>query len=98
MRTKPILISVVLCLLGFMTLQAEPRVALVIGNGAYRYTTTLKNPINDAADMAEALRAAGFEVILETDAGLDAMYTAVREFGNKLKEKRGTGLFFYSGH
>lgn len=98
MRIKLILISAVLCLLGFMALQAEPRVALVIGNGAYRYSTTLKNPINDAFDMTEALRAAGFEVILETNAGLDAMYTAVREFGDRLKEKRGTGLFFYSGH
>ncbi len=98
MRVKITCILAALLIAGFFTLHAEPRVALVIGNGAYRYTTTLKNPINDAVDMAAALRAAGFEVILKTDAGLDAMHTAVREFGNRLKENRGTGLFFYSGH
>ncbi len=44
------------------TAQAEPRVALVIGNSAYR-DTPLANPASDARLMAETLRVLGFEVI-----------------------------------
>ena len=35
--------------------QREQRVALVIGNGAYQ-SSPLKNPVNDATDMAQALQ------------------------------------------
>jgi hypothetical protein len=41
---------------------AETRVALVIGNSAYRNTPALPNPRNDAAAMAEALTKLGFAV------------------------------------
>ena len=37
---------------------AEKRVALVIGNSAYQHTAQLKNPSNDATDMAAKLSAA----------------------------------------
>ena len=37
--------------------------ALVIGNATYTPPADLRNPVNDAQDMAPALRAAGFEVI-----------------------------------
>jgi formylglycine-generating enzyme required for sulfatase activity len=79
-------------------LWSEPRVALVIGNGKYQYNNLLKNPPNDAKDIAAALTQAGFEVILRTDASLDDMNKSVREFGNKLKAQKGVGLFYYSGH
>ena len=36
---------------------AEKRVALVIGNSAYQHTAALKNPSNDATDIAGKLRA-----------------------------------------
>ena len=42
---------------------AARRVALVIGNGAYQNIRKLKNPANDAADMAAALQELGFELI-----------------------------------
>src|SRR5262245_23209099 len=41
---------------------SEPRVALVIGNSAYK-DSPLPNPVNDARDMAAALKEVGFEVI-----------------------------------
>ena len=44
------------------TSSSEKRVALVIGNSAYD-VAPLKNPVNDARDMAQALAALGFEVI-----------------------------------
>ncbi len=76
----------------------EARTALVIGNGAYRNVSTLDNPVNDARDMAEALRGLGFEVISGTDAGLVEMRRLIREFGEKLEAKKGIGLVFYAGH
>ena len=45
---------------------AENRTALVIGNGDY-LRSPLINPVNDAKDMAAALRDLGFDVILRTN-------------------------------
>jgi len=72
------------------------RVALVIGNSAYP-TAPLKNPVNDARDMAATLKSLGFEVILRENAGLAQMEGAVDEFWGMLK-KGGAGLFYFAGH
>lgn len=74
----------------------ERRLALVIGNGAYA-ASPLKNPPNDAEDIAAALRELGFKVTLLKDADLGAMMKAVRDFGADLKGG-GIGLFYYAGH
>ena len=74
----------------------EQRLALVIGNGAYK-SSALTNPINDARAMADALTATGFTVIRKEDASLKEMTLALRDFGDKLK-KGGVGLFYYAGH
>ena len=75
---------------------SERRVALVIGNAAYR-KDALRNPVNDASAMAAALRACGFTVLKHTDLNRIEMFKAVREFGNNI-ERGGVGLFYYSGH
>jgi len=72
------------------------RVALVIGNSKYA-AAPLPNPVNDAADMAKALEAAGFTVIRRENASLREMHLALREFGDKLG-KTSTGLFYFAGH
>ena len=77
--------------------QSEARTALIIGNGGYSYSK-LDNPVNDARDMADALRGAGFEVILKTDADQSGMKDAIHSFGSSLKTKGGVGLLFYAGH
>jgi hypothetical protein len=63
----------------------ERRVALVIGNSAYRYTAPLKNPVNDAQDIAKVLKTLQFQVILNTDTTRDTMADAIFEFGERLK-------------
>jgi len=79
-------------------LAAEPRTALVVGNGAYSYAR-LRNPVNDAGDVAAALRGAGFDVILKTDADQRTMKEAIRSFGDTLKSRiGGVGLFYFAGH
>jgi len=72
------------------------RVALVIGNGAYK-ASPLRNPANDAKDVAAALRGLGFEVICKTDAGKRDMVEATRTFGRKSQGAE-AALFFYAGH
>jgi uncharacterized caspase-like protein len=75
----------------------QKRVALVIGNSAYRHARRLENPRNDAADVGAALVKLGFQVIEGFDldkAGLDAK---IRAFTSALKGAD-VGLFFYAGH
>ena len=76
---------------------AEKRVALVIGNSAYQHTAQLKNPSNDASDMAAKLRQLGFEVIDGTNLSKAEMESRIRTFSAKL-DGADVGLFFYAGH
>src|SRR5437773_285918 len=70
----------------------ERRVALVIGNAAYA-DSPLKNPANDATDMAAALKQIGFEGILLTNADLRKMKDATEEFSKQLR-RSDVGLFY----
>jgi uncharacterized caspase-like protein len=76
---------------------APDRVALVIGNGAYRYASPLSNPTNDAADIANALRRIGFDVVEGHDLEKRAMEEKIRDFGRRL-DRANLALFFYAGH
>ncbi len=73
------------------------RLALVIGNAAYRHVPRLTNPVNDANDMAATLKKLGFEVIYGEDQTADQMKRLIKDFGEKL-EAGGKGLFYYAGH
>jgi len=48
--------------------------------------------------MAKKLKTIGFDVMLYTDLAYDDMKQRIREFGNKLDEQKGVGLFYYAGH
>lgn len=76
---------------------AKTRLALVVGNSAYRSTTPLTNPLNDARDMAAALKAAGFTVVEALDASKSQFDNALRTFADKLANAD-VALFFYAGH
>jgi tetratricopeptide (TPR) repeat protein len=73
------------------------RVALVVGNADYRHATRLANPVNDAGDVAAALRRLGFDVVEGRDLDKRAMEEKAREFGRKL-DRAELALFFYAGH
>jgi hypothetical protein len=77
--------------------QAERRVALVIGNSAYRHAPALANPRNDAEDFATALQALGVEVIKGIDLDKPAMDLEIRKFSSALSGAD-VGIFFYAGH
>ena len=74
----------------------EGRYALVIGNSSYK-TSPLRNPVNDAQDMATSLRRLGFVVIEKENISRKEMTDSIREFGD-LIAKGGVGLFYYAGH
>ena len=75
---------------------SERRTALVIGNSNYT-SSPLKNPVNDARDMAKTLEELGFTVIHKENAGLRDMEKAVSDFEKQLRQG-GAGLFYYAGH
>ena len=76
---------------------ASGRVALVIGNSAYKFAPKLNNSVTDASDIAAALERLGFDVVL----GLDLDYAGMREhvlrFSGQLAGAE-AGLFYYAGH
>jgi uncharacterized caspase-like protein len=75
------------------------RYAVVIGNGSYTELGKLKNPMNDADDVGEALKGLGFQVDGISNADLPAMEDAVLRLGRLLSaSKDSIGFFFYAGH
>jgi formylglycine-generating enzyme required for sulfatase activity len=85
-----------LALNSMLSSSGEKRVALVIGNGAY-LKTTLKNPVNDAQDIANKLRDLGFDVIERENLHSKQIGGALRDFKSKLVPGS-VALFFYAGH
>lgn len=77
--------------------QAERRVALVVGNGAYQNAGTLRNPVNDARAVAASLQRLGFTVMLREDRSQREMAQDIREFGRQLDQNT-VALYYYSGH
>jgi uncharacterized caspase-like protein len=71
--------------------------ALVMGNSRYKHAP-LKNPINDANGMAEALTGAGFGVTLALELSQSAMQDAIRAYTDGLARTKSVGLFYFAGH
>ena len=59
--------SLIASLAGSAAAHAESRVALVIGESAYRAVPSLPNPVNDAKAMSKLLSDSGFEVTTASD-------------------------------
>lgn len=77
--------------------QGESRLALLIGNATYK-SSPLKNPVNDVRLMEASLTEAGFTVIKAENATRREMQRMVRDFGERLKQSGGVGLFYFAGH
>ena len=79
---------------------AENRIALVIGQSAYKSVPALPNPGNDARAMTQLLTDSGFEVSQASDLTQGDMRAAVSDFAGKLAAKGPdtVALVFYAGH
>ena len=94
-------LAVVLCLTVFAFSHAmaatEKRVALVVGNSAYKNVTKLPNPASDAAAVAALLKNSGFEVDSRQDLTITEMRRALRDFTDKTRDAD-IAVVFYAGH
>src|ERR1700743_3876166 len=79
---------------------AEKRLALVIGQSAYRSVPALPNPANDARKMTELLGTAGFDVTAAFDLTQDQLGETVGDFAAKISVNGPdtVALLFYAGH
>jgi tetratricopeptide (TPR) repeat protein len=74
------------------------RVALVIGNGAYRNVHALDNPPRDAKLVAQSLRDIGFQTVtLANDLTRDNFFATLRVFAGEA-EKADWAVVYYAGH
>ncbi len=79
---------------------AENRVALVIGQSAYRAVPALPNAANDGKHMVELLGSAGFDVTAAPDLSQNDMRQAISDFAAKVAASGPdtVALVFYAGH
>jgi hypothetical protein len=89
--------ALMLLCLGVRPGQAEKRVALVIGNAAYRSAPALTNPKHDAEDVGRSLQNLGFETIVAADLDRAGMNEALDRFSRKVRGAD-VALDYYSGH
>lgn len=92
-----VLIALAVLFAGIPTADAQHRVALVVGNGAYERGTPLVNPANDARAVGTLLRAVGFEVVESIDEPRGKFAATMRKF-IKLSENSDVAFFHYGGH
>ncbi len=79
---------------------AENRLALVIGNSAYRTASALPNPANDARAVTELLQSAKFEVTTAADLSQIDMRRVIVDFAETVKRKgpNTVAVVYYAGH
>jgi hypothetical protein len=98
-RSKIVAALITVLLPAALGMAEAPRIALVIGNAAYAGDASLKNPVNDATDVAATLRKIGWNVTLLTDLDRRAFNRAVVNFRDALAKNEGSSaLFYYAGH
>ncbi|MBI5321968.1 caspase family protein [Bradyrhizobium sp.] len=97
---KSSLIATSLLLAAVSAAHAEKRLALVVGQSAYRSVVALPNPSNDAKKMTEMLGNAGFEVTSTADLTQNQLREAVGDFAAKIAANGPdtVALMFYAGH
>lgn len=76
----------------------QNRIALVMGNADYIDSDKkLRNPVNDATDVAAKLESLGFTVIRSLNQTQQEMEAAINRFGNQARNYD-IALFYYAGH
>ncbi|MDA9493039.1 caspase family protein [Bradyrhizobium sp. CCBAU 11361] len=84
--------------LGCGPAMAERRVALVIGNSAYKSVPRLTNPVNDATLVGGMFKKAGFDdVDVRLDLNAADMRRSLREFAGRTRDAQ-VAVIYYAGH
>jgi len=83
---------------GCVPAYADKRVALVLGNSAYKSVPKLANPASDAGLIGGMLRKAGFDSVdIRQDLNASEMRKALREFGGRTRDAD-VAVIYYAGH
>jgi hypothetical protein len=75
----------------------DKRIALVVGNGAYRYASPLENPVNDARGMRDVLTKLGFNVVYGEDLEQKALRRKVGQFA-AIAKGADVAIVYFAGH
>jgi Caspase domain len=94
---RAVITALTLCVCAWCDQAEAKRVALVIGNAAYRKVSPLANPLNDARLVARALAASGFDVQFGTDLDRKAMQAALQEFALDAMQAD-VAIVYFAGH
>ena len=93
-----LLLAVLLVLSAGSSAMAQGRrVALVVGNDEYQAQGVLRNAVNDARAVAEALEGVGFAVTKVEDANRVQLTVALSDFAGSLGADD-VALFYFAGH
>jgi uncharacterized caspase-like protein len=84
----------ILILLPYISLSAQNKTALIIGNGTYEHFENLDYPGSEAELMADALQRLDFEVNLVLNASFMQMEDALYDFEEILTKQGGLAFFF----
>ncbi|WP_342740307.1 caspase family protein [Bradyrhizobium sp. B117] len=77
---------------------ADRRVALIIGNSAYKSAPKLGNPVNDAALVGGMFKKAGFDSVdVRLDLSASEMRRMLREFAGRTRDAD-MAVIYYAGH
>jgi TPR repeat protein len=76
---------------------AEKRVALVVGNAAYRHADRLANPVNDAQGVRDALKKLGFDVVYGEDLDQRGLRRVIGQFANSVTDAD-VAMVYFAGH
>lgn len=94
------LLAALACVVLATPIRAEKRIALAVGNDLYPNLPPdkqLRKAVNDAATVADALRSLGFDVIVGSNLGRQAMIDRLAELTARL-EPGDTAAVFFAGH
>ena len=72
-------------------------VALIVGNDNYPLSP-LHHSVNDAQQIAQAMRQLGFTVRYSHDLDLKTMQSVIKDFRDSITGRDVTAFFYYSGH
>jgi Caspase domain/Domain of unknown function (DUF4189)/Putative peptidoglycan binding domain len=97
-RIPTALFTVVLFALCHTSALADRRVALTIGNSAYKNVPLLTNPVNDAAAVTALLKNAGFDVVeANMNLGIADMRRVISAFSDVASDAD-IAVVYYAGH
>ena len=78
--------------------RADRRVALIIGNSAYKSAPKLGNPVNDATLVGGMFKKAGFDSVdVRLDLSASEMRRMLREFAGRTRDAD-MAVIYYAGH